>query len=1661
MLSPHADGAEPTQPLAHTPVPDPNARAQADSLSRQGLYLQASALLQALRADPDPLAQLSAARIEWHLGARRRADAAVFRLWRHHRSNAYVLVDMLRTLGMRRGPYRLWARMQALGLPADAPADAAAEWHSLRAFQLALLRDFDAAEVAHHRARELAPNDAWVLTEWAHACEYRDAHTEGVALAEEALRRRPGSRSAVQALAHLYTLVGRDTQALALLQDAFARSESAVLGFALAELQSEQGQHEAALCTMQRCGDLLPLADAGMRKALAARRSDCYLRLGNLQRAREEALAAGNPFHTALAERLLHPGAKTRRVLLDVGFVRQHFNTCGPATLASLSGYWGRPAEHLQIVEEICYDGTPNHSERRWAEQQGFHAREFTVDWDTARALLDRGVPFTLVTVGTSSAHLQAVIGYDELRGSLLIRDPTQRTHAEFDAASLFDSHRASGPRGMLLLPPDECIRLDGITLPHVQSWDRIHALMTALSAHRRDEAVAIAGAMAAEAPEHPHTLQALRSIASYDGNEAELLACTNRMLKLFPDEPNLMLAKASLLSVLGSRQQVQAWWEHVRESPRFDAVSMLHYVRFIGEDRRRDDEADRLLDRVVGALALDGNAWHAMASRHWVQGRRDMAVRMFRIAACLQEMNEGHAESYSHACVVTGLREEALRFLERRVQRLGSRSDAPLFTLFNQLCLLDRTQEAFGRLDEAIASKPAESELRLFAADASLRYGRVDDALQHLAAAEAGARRSRWMRLKALARREQGALGEALALLHEAAEQEPLNPELHRLIAAVLLQREGRDAALAHLDGVCGRHPHHFELNRLRLSWLPDHRLADQVAHLDHLVCIAPHSAWAHRERAVKLSLLRRHDDAQAAAAEALRLAPLQSETHSTLGFMARRQGRIDDARRHLRRAVELSVDDTYAVSTLPELDTDLAARRETLQFIRDQLLRQVTLGDGLLTFLDAARVALEPAALMQLLQRAHEERPDLWQSWVALASQRLRLGESEAAHRLLDEALQRFALVPRLHIEQARLLLAHGERDTARAALQRALAIDPWLPQAVRQYVDSVLDEGEALERAEAVLRPALQRMPSHADLRALHGWLLWRRKQPAAATNELRAAIAIDPDLSWAWEALAICGQQGGRPGLVAEVAEESVHQRPGDPVTWLRLARHAATPQRALEAADEGLRLEPRYEALYEARLRLLLAAGREDEVRRALADTPWGQAAPINIAMVEARLARARGNLAEAIAIANRLLLREPQHFGTWREVADWLDASDDVAGYLVAAREMMAIAPLAPLSHGYLGHALHRDGQAGLAAESLERALTLDPTYAFAGLLLIDLDLQSRNLDRAGRIITALSRHERTPFLALRHVKLALAKDDDALTAAQAKEAFQSTDPAHGGVCEAVLNAIRGRRAEPLVLEAIEELIKEGRCAIPAVHFWIDQHANGLLPDSPLRAVLRATQRDPGHCLKQGFAESVGRQGQRRWLDRLVKAHRDEMRGHTGCWGSVGYAYVAQNRNAEAVQWLADWRQREDAPVWALDNLALGLRRLGRHAQAAEVTRRSLALSPKNDEARTWLALDAALEDRVADLPALIDAVDVSGLIDYYRHVITAVQAYFDAANAGDSSKALGRFSVLRALPGHSVLKNVLPVLRKRLVERHTPPRMRWWRALQFQLGWG
>ena len=529
---------------------------------------------------------LLAGRIASQLGGDRLSRRLFRRAWRQDRTQPEARYYRARVRLERSGPLAAWELLDREGdLPEAAPA-LEGMWFGFRATVAAHLRDFDAADAWLSRAEQMSPADPWLAVERAMVLEQEDRYEEALSAARQSLALHPWFRPGVQALAHLLQLLNCDEEALALLTDAAGRLESpAVLG-QLTLVQTELGRWEEARRSLDRFEALAPLADEAMTRWLAAQRSDVAYHCGDLGQAIDYARRAGDPFHQALAEQLENAGCgameMTRigdkyeptlcdalagnpqsriphpqsRVLLPVGFVRQRHMTCVPATLSTLSRFWSMPADHLEVAEAICYDGTPDHSERTWAKENGWVAREFTVTWESATALLDRGVPFTLVTADPTNAHLQAVIGYDRRRGTLLLRDPYVRHHTECLAEEGLKALRSTGPRGMALVPSKRAELLEGLELPDAPLYDRYYQLQRALVRHDRPEAQRLDQLLQEAAPDHRLTLLARRSLAAYDSDPTELLACAERLLELYPDDGGFLLLKLGCLRDLARRDE-------------------------------------------------------------------------------------------------------------------------------------------------------------------------------------------------------------------------------------------------------------------------------------------------------------------------------------------------------------------------------------------------------------------------------------------------------------------------------------------------------------------------------------------------------------------------------------------------------------------------------------------------------------------------------------------------------------------------------------------------------------------------------------------------------------------------------------------------------------------------------------------------------------------------------------------------------------------------------------------------------------------------------------------------------------------------------------------------------------------------------------------------
>ncbi|MFM7507396.1 MAG: C39 family peptidase [Rubrivivax sp.] len=1093
----------------------------------QGLYLRVHPHVDCLAASERAVDRLQAVRALRYLGADREGDALLLRTGRRFVDDGAAVAALWRGVLSRRGPWLAGRVMERHPMPADADAVALAEAESARMRRAAALRDFDAMREHRATVRRIDDRQPWLWIEWAYCCLDADRPSEAAEAAAEALALQPGFRAALMLQASLHELAGRTDEACALLQQALAERECAAFGQQLWPLLMEAGDVAGAAAVLDRMEALWPRADAGSRGWLAARRADVASRGADHAATRAAAAAVpGTGFYSRLAERLAAPDDRAAvpaapwRTMLPVPFVRQNWLTCAPATLTALAAFWGRPVDHLELAEAICYDGTSHASERQWALDAGWHVREFTLDAATAEALVAAGVPFTVTTSETASAHLQAVIGVDRLRQTLIVRDPTEPSAVEFEMAPFFERYRATGPRAMLLLPPEQLSRLHGITLPDAEAWDDHFAVMAALTRHDRHAAQAVVARAAAARPGHGLQLRTQRALAMYDGDEPAILAATEALLAQFPDDGHLRLSKASSLWTIGGRDEHRAWLAACCEGPWPEPLFRVRLADRTLEDERALPQAAFLLRRVLWRTGTMAEAWSGWADLTWRRGDKATALAHYRAASTLRDTSENDAGAYARALRFSGDAVGALQHLQRRVERLGAQSGEPAQTLFEEFEAQDRAAEGFEALAAARARRPADGMLAVFSAEALIRYGRTAEAQAVLdGVAEGTAAQGALLRARSRLAEAGGDFATALALARQAVALWPLNLELHRLLVRQVDRLHGREAVITELQSALQRFPRFVGLQRLLYDWLPRGD-ARELAQLDALAALHPGDAWTQRERAVVLENARRFDEALAAAQQAVAIAPRHAASHAVLGSVHLARDGYDTARPHLERALALDVDHEYALRTLVSAAPDAARARSALALIEQELARQPSLGDVLLTWQAWAADHLDHDALLAAARALQAARPRLWQGWVAVA-RTLAAGSADElaqAEQLMAEAGREFPTVAGVALDHALRLSQLQRRGEARAVMERALVLAPAWNRAVRLMVDLIDETHDDWPLAERVLQRALALAPSDADLRGLHAWVQEQAGRPAEALATLQEALAQDPEPEW---------------------------------------------------------------------------------------------------------------------------------------------------------------------------------------------------------------------------------------------------------------------------------------------------------------------------------------------------------------------------------------------------------------------------------------------------------------------------------------------------------------------------------------------------------------
>ena len=249
------------------------------------------------------------------------------------------------------------------------------------------------------------------------------------------------------------------------------------------------------------------------------------------------------------------------------------------------------------------------------------------------------------------------------------------------------------------------------------------------------------------------------------------------------------------------------------------------------------------------------------------------------------------------------------------------------------------------------------------------------------------------------------------------------------------------------------------------------------------------------------------------------------------------------------------------------------------------------------------AALLAQDPARAEEWARAALKQQPDDPRVLLILGSAHRRLGDPEAAYRVLAPLAQSHPRAAHTHYELGATLVALGHTAEAIAVLRRTTMLNPDLPEAWRALGEQLFREGEAsaaeeafaqqfrasvrnpalrtaakalslghLTEAENELRAYLTAHPNDREASHLMGAALIRLGRSAAAEVALRHCLELDANQDGARFAYAdaLLHQQKGAEALLQ--AQHLLQRKPDDPAYLNLLAASLGLigdDQRALE------------------------------------------------------------------------------------------------------------------------------------------------------------------------------------------------------------------------------------------------------------------------------------------------------------------------------------------------------------------------------------------------------------------------------------------------------------------------------------------------------------
>ena len=144
--------------------------------------------------------------------------------------------------------------------------------------------------------------------------------------------------------------------------------------------------------------------------------------------------------------------------VLDVPFIAQKPNYCGPAALAMLANYYGHPVSQDEIASAIYLPdigGTLTSELGDYARRFDLWVRQYRGSLDDLRQKLDAGVPLLVLGKFGDQPHYFVVLGWDKFRQVVTVHSDT-RSRYEMRLEDFQRRWDRAGNWTLLVCPPEK-----------------------------------------------------------------------------------------------------------------------------------------------------------------------------------------------------------------------------------------------------------------------------------------------------------------------------------------------------------------------------------------------------------------------------------------------------------------------------------------------------------------------------------------------------------------------------------------------------------------------------------------------------------------------------------------------------------------------------------------------------------------------------------------------------------------------------------------------------------------------------------------------------------------------------------------------------------------------------------------------------------------------------------------------------------------------------------------------------------------------------------------------------------------------------------------------------------------------------------------------------